>query len=485
MVLQDLLNQLQLCQAVLRWCAGPLLVGLLACGASLGWAQAAVPASAAAPQTPAADVVRYCVDPDWPPFEEIDAKGQHVGIAAELLKRVAQRSGVSLQLAPTKNWGESLTASQAGRCQILSFLNQSPKRDAWLVFTDPVLVDENVLITREEHPFVADLASVEGEILALPKGTSVEEWLRRDFPHLRLMLVDTEAQAFEAVNRRQADMTMRSLIVAASTLKREGWFNLKIAGQVPGYGNQLRIGVAKDQTALRDRLNIGVASLTAGERRQIVDQHLALNIATALDTRSLAWLGAVLVAVLLTSSYWIWRLRRVNAQLHHLSRSDALTGLYNRAGFDEIFKRELARAQRFETGLSVILLDIDFFKRINDQLGHTAGDSALRELALLLRAVVRNVDSVARWGGEEFLVICPATQPQQALVLAERILAAVRSHAFGIQQPITVSAGLASLQPGQNPHTLFTQADEALLQAKRQGRDRLVVFDQKEGSPWP
>ena len=464
-----------------RWVLG--LLGLL--WAVLAWAQPAAPDRAAVSLARGTEVVSYCVDPDWPPFEELDAKGQHVGIAAELLKRVAQRSGVSLQLVPTRNWDESLAASQAGRCQVLSFLNQSPKRDAWLVFTDPVLVDDNVLITREEHPFVADLASVEGEVLALPKGTSVEEWLRRDFPQLRLMLVDSEAQAFEAVNRRQADMTMRSLVVAASTLKREGWFNLKIAGQVPGYGNQLRIGVAKDQTALRDRLNVGVASLTAGERRQIVDKYLSIHVTTAVDTRPLAWLGAVLVAVLLTSSYWIWRLRRVNAQLQHLSRSDALTGLYNRAGFDEIFQRELARAQRFGTGLSVILLDIDFFKRINDQLGHTAGDSVLRELALLLRAVVRNVDSVTRWGGEEFLVICPATQPQQALVLAERILLAVRAHVFGIQPPITVSAGLASLQPGQNPDTLFTQADKALLQAKRQGRDRLVVFDPKESPSWP
>jgi len=466
------------CQ-LMRW----LLVGLACVGANLSWADA--PALAGASPTQPNDVVTYCVDPDWPPFEQIDASGQHVGIAADLLALVAQRSGVKLQLVPTKNWDETLVASQAGRCQLLSFLNQSAKRDAWLVFTDPVLVDENVLITREDHPFVADLASVDGEVLALPRGTSIEEWLRRDFPNLRLMLVDSEAQAFSAVNNRQADMTLRSLIVAASTLKREGWFNLKIAGQVPGYGNQLRIGVLKNQKALRDRLNIGVASLTAVERHQIVDKHLTIHVATAIDPRPLIWLGAVLLAVLLTSSYWIWRLRRVNAQLQHLSRSDALTGLYNRAGFTDVMDRELARAHRSGQTLSVILLDIDFFKRINDQLGHETGDKVLRELALLLRAVARNVDILVRWGGEEFLVICPATQPQQAVVLAQRILAAVRMHIFSTPWPLTVSAGLASLPAGEPSNTLFTQADEALLQAKRLGRDRLVVFDPKESPPWP
>ena len=204
-----------------------------------------------------------------------------------------------------------------------------------------------------------------------------------------------------------------------------------------------------------------------------------------MDTRPLAWLAAVLVAVLLTSSYWIWRLRRLNAKLHHLSRSDALTGLYNRTGFNEAMNHELARAKRSGHALSVILLDIDFFKRINDQLGHDVGDAVLRDLATQLRTVVRHVDILVRWGGEEFLVICPATQLQQAVVLAERVLEAVRTHTFGIPWPLTISAGLASLQPGQSADTLFAQADAALLQAKQLGRDRLVVFDPKEISPWP
>lgn len=82
-------------------------------------------------------------------------------------------------------------------------------------------------------------------------------------------------------------------------------------------------------------------------------------------------------------------------------------------------------------------------------------------------------------------MICPATQLQQAVVLAERVLEAVRTHPFGIPWPLTISAGLASLQPGQSADTLFAQADAALLQAKQLGRDRLVVFDPKENSPWP
>jgi len=455
---------------VRRWLA---LAGLI--WVALGWAQSPPQASASTPQVHVPGEVTFCVDPDWPPFEQIDAQGQHVGIAADLLKLVAHRSGMNLQLVPTQNWDDSIAASQAGRCQVLSFLNQSPKRDAWLVFTDPVLVDENVVITREEHPFVPDLAGLSNEILVLPKGTSVEERLRRDFPNLKIVLVDSEAQAFKMVSERQADLTMRSLIVAADTIKRQGWFNLKIAGQVPGYGNRLRIGVLKSQAALRDRLNQGVASISAIERQKIIDQHVAIQMVTAVDYTLIGWLAAMLAAVLLTSVYWISRLRRVNAQLKVLSTHDALTGLRNRSGFDALYENELERSRRQQQALSVVLLDIDFFKRINDGHGHPVGDRVLQEVAYLLKQGARTIDHVIRWGGEEFLLLCPSTSTEQAQALAERMLLATRQHDFGLGQPVTLSAGVATLELHDAPGQMFEAVDAALYQAKTQGRNRVVL----------
>ncbi|ENO76748.1 response regulator [Thauera sp. 63] len=100
--------------------------------------------------------ITMCVDPDWEPFERINAAGEHEGIAADLLRLVAQRVGLELQLIPVSSWDESLEASKAGRCQILSFLNRTDSREQWLRFTAPIFLDPNVLITREEHPFIAD-----------------------------------------------------------------------------------------------------------------------------------------------------------------------------------------------------------------------------------------------------------------------------------------------------------------------------------------
>lgn len=254
--------------------------------------------------------VVYCVDPDWQPFEHIDTTGRHSGIAADLLALVAQRTGISLQLLRTKDWPASLQASKDGRCQLLSLLNETPTRSEWLIFTQPILTDENILITREEHPFVADLAGLQNPSMVLPKGTSMEERIRRDFPNIHIITTDTEAQALAMVSERKADLTMRSLIVAAYTIKREGWFNLKIAGQVTGYGNQLRLGVVKSEPQLRDILNKGVASITPVERQQIIDRHITITAATGIDYGPIQQLLGVFALMALTSLFWIRKIQR-------------------------------------------------------------------------------------------------------------------------------------------------------------------------------
>jgi diguanylate cyclase (GGDEF)-like protein len=420
--------------------------------------------------------VTFCVDPDWPPYEVIDAQGTHQGIAADLLRGVAERAGIRLTLHPTRDWDESIAASQAGECDVLSFLNQSPKRDQWLVFTDPVFIDRNVIVTREDHAFVDDLAGLSGETLVLPKGTSIEERVRRDFPNLTVVTTDSEAEAFAMVAQKKADMTMRSLIVAVYTIKKDGWFNLKISGQVPGYENNLRIGVRKDLVALRDRLNKGVAQISPAQRAEIANRHVSITVQAGIDYRLLIQVVALFSVVLLTSLFWISKLKKVNRQLFLLSRTDTLTQLANRASLNERIEREHDRFIRYQRPFSVILLDVDHFKAVNDQFGHLVGDQVLVKVAELLSRTARAPDVVGRWGGEEFMVLCLETSADQAMALAERLCAAMRAQPFPTGQRHTVSAGVATLAAGDSVDDLVNRADKALYQAKNSGRDRVVTL---------
>ena len=259
--------------------------------------------------------VRMCVDPDWEPFEHINENGEHEGIAADLMKLIAERAGISLELVPTKSWNETLEASKTGKCEILSFLNQSTKRDKWLLFTKPYFTDPNVFITREEHEFISNLANLSDETMVLPEETGVEEMVRRDYPNLKIIIVETEAEAISMVSDRKADMTMRSLIIAASIIKEEGLFNLRIAGQLPDYANKLSIGVVKSQPILRDILDKAVQSVTPQEVQQIVNRHISIKAETAFDYTLFikVVLGFMFLAAI--GLLWNYKLRKLNTLL--------------------------------------------------------------------------------------------------------------------------------------------------------------------------
>lgn len=426
------------------------------------------PAALAAP-------IRYCVDPDWPPYEVINQAGIHEGIAADLLQLAADRAGLELVLVPTKDWDESIAAVRRGDCALLDFLNQTPKREEWLVFTDPLFIDPNVVITREEQPFVADLAALSDKTIVLPRGTAIEERVRQDFPNLRIVTTNSEAEAFEMVSTRKADLTIRSMMVAVHTIKKQGWFNLKVSGLVPGYENKLRIGIAKDRADLRDALNPAIATITAQERNAIANRHVSINVQTGVDYALIANIVAVFLAILLSNLLWAMKLRKVNRQLRLLSRRDGLTGLHNRIGLDEQLAAEMERAVRHATALSIIIIDLDHFKAVNDNLGHLMGDRVLTGLADILRQATRASDTAGRWGGEEFLILCPHADGSQALAAAERICAMTRSHSFFPDWRQTVSAGVAQLQEGESMGSLLRRADAALYRVKNSGRDRACL----------
>ncbi|MBH9551435.1 GGDEF domain-containing response regulator [Inhella gelatinilytica] len=171
------------------------------------------------------------------------------------------------------------------------------------------------------------------------------------------------------------------------------------------------------------------------------------------------------------------QLEAANRELAALSRTDALTGLANRRCLDEALEHAWRRAGRAEQSLAAILLDIDHFKQVNDQHGHGVGDSVLVEVAGLLRRGVRATDLAGRWGGEEFLILCPDTDRDGALALAEKLRAAVEAHAFEVVGRKTSSFGVATLNPNEALADLLRRTDEALYRSKREGRNRVTQGD--------
>jgi diguanylate cyclase (GGDEF)-like protein/hemerythrin-like metal-binding protein len=153
--------------------------------------------------------------------------------------------------------------------------------------------------------------------------------------------------------------------------------------------------------------------------------------------------------------------------------NDALTGVLNRAGFNEAFSREFSRARRYRQPLSLVLLDLDHFKHVNDSYGHPAGDKVLEGTARLLEGSVREADLVARWGGEEFAILAPMTDAGGAVRLAEKLRALMEVTHLGPVGSVTASFGVAEMRPDDTLEAMLHRVDEALYGAKDSGRNQV------------
>lgn len=153
---------------------------------------------------------------------------------------------------------------------------------------------------------------------------------------------------------------------------------------------------------------------------------------------------------------------------------DHLTKLYNRLGADKILEREFSFAQRYKTSFSVAMVDIDFFKKINDTYGHQAGDSVLIQIAKILQQMTRQTDSPTRFGGEEFLIILPQTNENGAYMLAQNLRKKIENFNFLVKENITASFGVASFCDNDTIQTIIKRADEALYEAKNSGRNKVL-----------
>jgi diguanylate cyclase (GGDEF)-like protein len=203
--------------------------------------------------------------------------------------------------------------------------------------------------------------------------------------------------------------------------------------------------------------------------------------ATEASTRDLITLlqtysgNGLLILLLITLAIIIRLQAQYAVEMEVVANTDALTELSNRRHLEHLIEEERARASRYARSFSVILFDLDHFKRINDLHGHQVGDEVLKSVRKLLVGHIRQVDTLGRWGGEEFLLLVPEMPLEPSRLLAERLRTVIESHAFEKAEYLTASFGVAEYQPGDTVATLTKRVDEALYRAKAKGRNLVVV----------
>jgi len=301
------------------------------------------------------------------------------------------------------------------------------------------------------------------------RGERVEEALHRLIESLEVLggelvaLRKLEPEALSGRELTRADDATTHLLALAREWQRQG----AAADSV-----QLRSKLAAVAEGEFETVNNALGNLLTARRARIDEAARVEQRADRIARSSVFAAGALGLALGLLLTLVAWRSLSTNAslltQLSQLAREDGLTGVANRRTLDERLPQEMARATRQKYALSVVMIDLDHFKRFNDRRGHAAGDELLRHAARAWQRQLRPTDLLARYGGEEFTLVLPACDETQAEHMVERLQPLV-------PEKQTFSAGIATWNGFDNPQELLSAADRALLQAKRGGRNRIVI----------
>jgi diguanylate cyclase (GGDEF)-like protein len=263
----------------------------------------------------------------------------------------------------------------------------------------------------------------------------------------------------------RASLSSAAIVVLQSLCFREVWHGRRANATV---GNTIALAALAMLIACYLGRMIGIALQSPG---------FLINNGSALGA-TVVFFIPMAGSLLLFSGLLLLHFEEMVRQKHHLATHDELTGILNRRAIDASGRRAVEMASRLKHSLCVAVIDIDFFKQINDRFGHQAGDEAIRDLAHALQKMCRNIDLIGRYGGEEFCAIFPMLSPDGAGVIAERIVATMRSHDFGDAGRLTVSVGLAAwsqVNEACSWEQLVACADTELYKAKNAGRDRFSI----------
>lgn len=297
--------------------------------------------------------IKICIDPDWMPYEGMDANGKHQGISADFLDLISKKTGLEMELVPTNNWAESLEKAKAKKCDILPLLNDTPEREAFLNFTSPVLKSYYVLVGRSDEGFVADLSDIADKKIGTVKGYAIEELIKKDYPNIHLITVDNMEEGLRDVSAGKLDYFIETLNSASLKIQRLGLANLKIVGKTP-YADVNHIGVRNDDPVLRNILDKALRSISPQERDRIIQKWFSVKFEQGFDY-SLLWKILAVAAVLMMGVfYWNRKLSFYNKKLHE-AKEKAEAATLEKSAFLANMSHEIRTPMNAIIGMTYLL----------------------------------------------------------------------------------------------------------------------------------
>ena len=263
--------------------------------------------------------VRRGADPAWPPFEFRDKQGVYAGMCQDYTNIIVERLHLQLKLVPGLDWNEVLDGIRKKELDIISCISMTPERETYLAFTKPFITSPQVIFTREDYPYISGLKGLQGKSVAAVKGYSITDILARDYPRLKLVLMDNTLEALHAVAVGQADAFVDTLAVGIYYIRKQNLANLKVAAPAGVPPLEMRFGFRKDWRPLVPIVEKALDTITPEEHTNIQQHWVNVKYDPLIDYSLLWKVGGTLSVLLLLAGLWI---RQVQRQKQALQASE-------------------------------------------------------------------------------------------------------------------------------------------------------------------
>jgi len=430
--------------------------------------------------------IKYCINPDGLPFEGLNEKNEHSGISSDYYSLFENILSAKFELVRTENWNESISFIKEKKCDMLALGMETYERKKYLNFTSNYLNVPLVVATKVNVPFINHILDLEGEKIGIIKGDAFVKILRQKYPSLDLVEVEDINEGLDKVKSGKLFGFIDTLASIGYEFQHKYFGELKIAGKI-NETLELSMAVVKEDEVLLNILQKAINSMTNDMHREIFSKWIPIKYEKGVNYE-LVWKIAIgsLIAILLVV-YWNRKIIKTNRlleeaqkdieeknkELEKLATTDKLTSLYNRRKIEELLEFEINRSERFNHNFGLAIVDIDKFKEVNDTYGHQIGDKVLKEIANILNTNRRKTDFVGRYGGEEFIIICPESDVEGVIKLMETFKEKICKHKFSKVGNKTASFGVTMSQRGDSIESVLKRADDALYQAKDNGRNKI------------
>ncbi len=422
------------------------------------------------------NTIRYTSMEQWPPFNFTTENNPRElqGIAVDFWQLIVERTGMKTSFTSSSTWSGVLEAIKTKTADVTLGTSLSKEKERYALFSKPYATFANVIVTNKKIDFLSGLSALEGKRVAIAQGYSVVESIVVKYPNIRVIEVEDTREALQMLSSGEVDAVVDILPVVAYLINTDHHIDLKISGTTE-FNFDVRMMIRNDYPELKTIVDKAIDSISVAERQKIFNRYIAITYENRIDY---SWVYGIGFGALLIISIFVYRqleMGKYNKQLLKMATTDPLTGLVNRIRLDEKLLECHQFYQRTGRTFSIIIMDLDYFKRVNDTYGHLIGDKTLVNLAKLLNDHLRHIDMLGRWGGEEFMIICPETDTIGAEQLAQKIKLVIEKHDFPHIHTLTCSFGISESREGDRIENVVGRADSALYRAKEEGRNRICT----------